>query len=129
MKLKVRYLIIVNLMHDRSVATIVDALQVGRSTVYAVAKRVREQGEAGLVDRREENGSRKRDERSLATLFRVVSCCPREYGWRRATWTRELLVETLVRETGVRIHVSTMSRALRLIGARRGAPKPTVGCP
>ena len=31
--------------------------------------------------------------------------------------------------TGVKVHVGTMSRALQLIGARLGRPKPTVGCP
>lgn len=127
--LKTRYLIIVNLMSGRSVIETVEALQVGCSTVYKVAKRFREDGEAGLVDRREENGERKLDERYLATLYDVVASSPQEYGWRRPTWTREILVETLVRETGVRIHVSTMSTALRLIGARLGRPKPTVGCP
>ena len=30
---------------------------------------------------------------------------------------------------GVKVHPATMSRALRQIGARRGRPKPTVGCP
>jgi transposase len=35
----------------------------------------------------------------------------------------------MVRLTGVRIHVTTMSRALALIKARRGRPKPIVGCP
>src|SRR6185369_6774878 len=40
-----------------------------------------------------------------------------------------LLIETLVRQTGVRVHVTTMSRALALIQARRGRPRPTVGCP
>src|SRR5207248_684623 len=45
------------------------------------------------------------------------------------TWTRELLVETLARQTGVRVHVATMSRALALIHARRGRPRPTARCP
>jgi transposase len=40
------------------------------------------------------------------------------------------LVLTLRRLTGaVTIHVGTLSRALRRIGARRGRPRPTVGCP
>ena len=41
----------------------------GRSTVYEVARRFREQGEAGLVDHREENGERKLDEWYLAVLY------------------------------------------------------------
>ena len=36
---------------------------------------------------------------------------------------------TMVRLTGVRIHVATMSRALAQTKARRGRPRPTVGCP
>lgn len=129
MKLRTRYLIIVNLMHGRSARETAAILQVGRSTVYDVAGRFRESGEAGLVDRREENGQCKLDECYLATLHVVVASSAQDYGWRRPTWTREMLVETLVRETGVRIHVSTMSVALRLIGARRSCPKPTVQCP
>jgi transposase len=127
--LKMRYLIIVNLVSGRSAAATADALNVGRSTVYAVAQRFRTAGEAGLVDRREENGPRKLDERYLATLYEVVRSDPTDHGWRRPTWTRELLRETLRQKTGVRIHVATMSVALRRIGARRGRPKPTVGCP
>jgi transposase len=127
--LKTRYLIIINLAQGRSAAATADALSVGRSTVYAVAQRFRTAGEAGLVDRREENGPRKLVERYLAALYEVVRSDPTDHGWRRPTWTRELLRETLRYQTGVRIHVATLSVALRRIGARRGRPKPTVGCP
>src|SRR5207302_10162159 len=88
-----------------------------------------QRGEWGLLDGREDNGVGKLDERYLAELYRAVRASPQGYGWRRPTWTRELLVETLARRTGVRIHVATMSRALVLIRARRGRPRPTVGCP
>ena len=127
--LKTRYLIILNLASGRSAATTAEVLKVGRSTVYAVAQRFRTLGEAGLVDRREENGPRKLDERYLATLYEVVRSDPADHGWRRPTWTRELLVKTVRQKTGVRVHVATLSVALRRIGARRGRPKPTVGCP
>ena len=40
-----------------------------------------------------------------------------------------MLVETLMKRTGVRVHVTTMSRALKVIRARRGRPRPVVGCP
>jgi transposase len=65
----------------------------------------------------------------LAKLYRVVRGTPDQYGWRRPTWTRELLVETMVRLTAIRVHVATMSRALALIKARRGRPRQRVGCP
>jgi transposase len=126
---RIRYLIIINLLNGRSAADTACALGVGRSTVYDVAKRFRQHGEVGLVDRREENGQRKLDEAYLATLYKVVAASSPDYGWRRPTWTREMLVKTMVQKTGTRIHVSTMSAALKMISARQGRPKPTVGCP
>jgi transposase len=128
-KLRMRYLIIINLVHGRSPTETARVLHVSRSSVYNVAERFREWGEAGLIDRREENGECKLDDEYLAALHEVVRSSPEQYGWRRPTWTRELLVTTLRRLTGITIHVATMSVALRLIGARRGRPKPTVGCP
>lgn len=128
-KLRVRYLIVYNLAQGSNPSQTARALGVSRSTVYRVAQRFAQWGEAGLIDRREENGEDKLDEAYLATLWEVVADSPLKHGWRRPTWTREMLVETLRRKTGVRIHVATMSRALKAIGARRGRPKPTVGCP
>jgi transposase len=127
--LKTRLLIVLNLLNGRSPPQTADVLHVHRDTVYRVARRFREQGEVGLLDRREDNGTLKLDERFLATLNEVVRSRPTDHGWRRPTWTRELLRETLARKTGVRVHVGTLSRALRLIRARRGRPRPTVTCP
>ena len=128
-KLRTRYLIVINLSNGRSPTDIARLLRVARSTVYNVGRRFREWGEAGLVDRREGNGSRKLSEDYLAALYEVVRSSPEHYGWSRPTWTRELLVKVLHRLTGVKVHVATMSIALKLINARRGRPKPIVGCP
>jgi transposase len=128
-RLRIRYLIVVNLLQHRSAQDTAAACGVGRSTVYSVAERFREFGEVGLLDRREDNGQEKLDESYLAILYKVVRSNPEAHGWRRPTWTREMLVETMRKKTGVRIHVSTMSRALKQIHARRGKPRPTVGCP
>ena len=128
-KLRTRYLVVINLANGRSAEQTAAAIQVARSSVYRIALRFREAGEAGLIDRREENGQRKLDEQYLQTLYEVVAASPEQYGWPRPTWTREMLVRTLRRLTGVRIHVTTMSRALGLIDAHRGRPKPTVACP
>ncbi|MEZ6133268.1 MAG: IS630 family transposase [Pirellulaceae bacterium] len=124
--LKTRYLIVLNLVESRSVTDTARALKVGRSTVYRVARRFREKGVDGLVDQREENGTTKMDDAFLSTLWEVVESSPLDYGWKRPTWTREMLVETMETQTGVKIHVSTMSVALAKIGARRGRPKPIV---
>jgi transposase len=125
-RLKTRYQMVKNLLEGRSVADTARALGVAESTVRRVAARFREAGEAGLIDRREENGERKLDEDFLGILHKVVMGNPPDYGWRRPTWTRELLVKTMQKLTGQKIHAATMSRALKQIGARRGRPKPTV---
>lgn len=128
-KCRTRYLIVINLVNGRSPSEVAHLLRVSRSTVYNVARRFREWGTAGLVDRREGNGERKLDEDYLAALYEAVRSSPEQYGWTRPTWTRELLVQTLHRLTGVKIHVASMSVALRRIDARRGRPQPIVGCP
>jgi transposase len=128
-KLHRRYLIIINLLNRRGAYATAEVLGVHNTTVYRVAKRFIEQGEAGLLDAREDNGEAKLDERFLAILDEAVRSSPEKYGWPRPTWTRELLVETLARRTRVRISVGTMSRALALIKARRGRPRPIVRCP
>lgn len=128
-KVKQRYLIMVNLISGRPPTAVSDVLQVARSTVYRVAERFRFLGEAGLLDHREDNGQTKLDESYLAILYGVVKSNPQEHGWKRPTWTREILVETMMQKTGVRIHPATMSRALKSIRARRGNPRPVVRCP
>ena len=126
---RLRYLIILNVWNGRSAREIEGVLKVHNTTVYRVVRRFREHGEAALWDGREDNGAEKLSEHFLQILDRVVRSNPQEHGWRRPTWTREILVETMVRKTGVRIHVATMSRALALIRARRANPRPRVKCP
>jgi transposase len=126
---RLRYLIILNLYHGRGAYETAEVLQVHNTTVYRVARRFRERGEVSLWDRREDNGEAKVTEAYLGVLHEVVRSTPAAHGWRRPSWTCELLVETLVRKTGVRIHPDTMSRALARIHARRGRPRPRVACP
>ena len=64
------------------------------------------------MDRREDNGEQKLTEWYLGHLHELVSGQPTDYGERRPTWTRELLVKVMARRTGMWIHVTTMSRAL-----------------
>jgi transposase len=99
------------------------------ATVRRVRKRFAEHGYCGLLDRRQDNGDLKLDDDYLDRLKELVDQTPREFGYLRTTWTRELLVKVMVKETGIRIHPSTMSHALRRIKARRGRPRPIVGCP
>lgn len=126
---RLRYLMIFNVLNGRSGRQTAEVLKVHNTTVYRVVQRFQQYGEAGLYDGRSDNGTDKLDEGYLSRLHTIVSGTPQDYGWRRPTWTRELLVATMVRLTGIRIHVTTMSRALAWIKARRGRPKATVGCP
>ena len=127
--LRTRYLVIINLLNCRSAYETAEVLGIHNTTVYRIASRFRQYEEAGLLDAREDNGAEKLNEVFLGILDRIVRGSPQDYGWRRPTWTRDLLVETMVRETGVRIALTTMSRALALIQARRGRPRPRVRCP
>ena len=126
---RLRYLMIINVINGRSTRQTAKVLQVHHTTVGRVVARFRRYGEAGLQDGRTDNGEEKLSEDYLQRLHCIVSNSPELYGWRRPTWTRELLIETMVRLTGVRIDTTTMSRALAQIKARRGRPKPIVGCP
>ena len=108
---------------------IAEAVGFSRSWVSRVIARFDAVGMAGLEDRREDNGVLKVDAWFLDLLYEVVGKRPSDYGFARPTWTRELLVKVMARLTNVGIHVSTMSRALKAIGARRGRPRPTVRCP
>src|SRR5208282_5573084 len=99
---RVRYLIIINVWNGRGAREIQKVLNVHNTTVYRVVKRFRERGEASLWDGREDNGGEKLSEDFLGALDQLVRSSPQDHGWRRPTWTRELLVETMVRKTGVR---------------------------
>ncbi len=127
--LAMRCQIILHAAKGRGSRIIAEAVGCSRSWVSRVIRRFVDYGEAGVMDRREDNGVLKLDEWYLDTLVEIVGKCPTDYGRRRPTWTRELLVEIMAELTGQRIHPATMSRALKMIGARRGRPKPVVRCP
>ena len=114
---------------QRKRAGIAEAAGCSLSWVQRVLRRFVEFGTSGLYDGREDNGSLKIDEWYLSVLYETVDQSPRDYHYLRPTWTQELLVKVMQYRTGVRVHRATMSRALAMIGARLGRPRPTVGCP
>jgi transposase len=127
--LAARCLMILHAAKGHSSRQIAEAVDCHRSWVSRVLTRFRDEGLAGLMDGREDNGQMKVTEEYLGTLRELVSGRPTDYGRRRPTWTRELLVDIMDEQTGTRINPGTMSRALKAIGARRGRPKPVVRCP
>jgi transposase len=108
---------------------IAESVGCGVSWVGQVRSRFVAGGVGSLVDRREDNGELKIDERFLSLLHDLVDGSPQDHGYPRPTWTQELLVQVMHQKTGVKVHVGTMSRALAQIKARLGRPRPTVGCP
>ncbi len=102
-----------------------------KSQVYRVAERFIAQGLTGLADRREDNGERKITEDYEIVLFRLIEDekSPQNFGYRRPTWTQELLVLVLAEQTGIAISVPAMSRLLTRLGIGLRRPKPIVGCP
>lgn len=113
----------------RSRAVVAEGVGCSVSWVGRVLRRFVQLGIAGLLDRREDNGPRKLDERYLAILHEVVAGSPQDYGYPRPTWTRELLVRVMWQLTGIEVHPGTMSRALQMNGSRLGRPRPVVRCP
>jgi transposase len=120
---------VLSLVQGRTPTEIYKVMACSPSQVYRVAQRFVEQGLAGLADRRQDNGDLKVTEEYETLLFVVVASSPRRYGYRRPTWTQELLILVLAKETGVRISRTTMCRLLKRHRIRLGRPKPVVGCP
>jgi transposase len=125
----VRYLVVLRSADGWSGKRITTALGCCASTVSRTLDRWEAYGEAGLVDRREDNGTTKADDLYAETVLWVLEATPREFFHRRPTWTRRLLVETAAAYTGVAVSVTTMGRLLKRLGVRRGRPKPTAPCP
>ena len=87
-----------------------------KSQVYRVAERFITEGLAGLADRREDNGERKITPVYERELLSLVEQLPQEFGYRRPTWTQELLILVLAERVEISISVSAMSRLLRRSG-------------
>lgn len=125
-----RYLIVVRSSEGWSGRRIAGALGCSGSTVSRTLDRYEAYGEAGLLDRREDNGRPKADDLYVQTVRWILAGTPRDFLHRRPTWTRALLIETARRFTGgVTVSRTTMGRVLRAIHARRGRAKPTAPCP
>lgn len=113
----------------RSAREVVDTLGCVRSHVYRTLGRFCEGGWAALLDRRRNNGVPKVNEIFCETIRELVVETPREHGYMRPTWTRELLAIVAGAQTGINVSVCVIGRILRRNGSRRGKPKPAVTCP
>ena len=126
---RTRCLIVLRASDGWKPGQIAKALDCSRSHVHRTLGRFEAFGLAGLIDRREDNGRRKADERYVQTVRRILHQRPRDFGHRRPTWTKRLLIETAARQTQVLVSRTTMGRVLRTLRARRGRAKPLGPCP
>lgn len=126
---RTRCLIILRAAEGWGGSRIVAALSCSRSHVDRTLNRFEAEGVSGLVDRREDNGTPKADETYIATVREILRDRPRDFGHRRTTWTKRLLIDTAAKQTGVRVSKTTMGRVLKTLRARRGRAKPLGPCP
>jgi transposase len=126
---RTRCLIVLRADEGWSSGRIAAALNCSRSHVDRTVARFAGDGLCGLIDRREDNGTRKADERYIATVRRILRRRPRDFGHRRTTWSKRLLIATAKKQTGVTVSRTTMGRVLRTLRARRGRAKPLGPCP
>ena len=124
-----RFHVVTLLGVGKSSPKIADLLGIATSTVVRTARRFAEEGVVGLYDKRRLNGKPKTDGAFRARVTELLQRTPEHFGWKRPTWTRELLCLQMKREGRPAVDVSTMGRALARIGARLGMPKPVVLCP
>lgn len=126
---RIRYRIVLLGGQNWSGGRISRALGCSASTVSRTLSGWEHYGQAGLIDRREDNGQAKADALYARTVAWILESSPQAFFHRRPTWTRQLLIETARRSTGVTISRTTMGRLLKRLKVRRGRPKPDAPCP
>jgi len=126
---RVRYLIVLRVDRGHSGKRIARELGCCGATVSRTIGRYETLGEAGLLDRREDNGQAKADALYARTVAWILESSPQDFLHRRPTWTRRLLIDTARRYTGVSVSLTTMGRLLKKLKVRRGRPKPLAPCP
>ena len=93
--MRCRCKVILALVQGKTPTMIAQGGLCAKSQVYRVAERFLTEGLAGLADRREDNGQPKITPAYQAELLRLVEESPQEFGYRRPTWTQELLILVL----------------------------------
>lgn len=126
---RVRYRIVLLSDQRFSGKQIARALGCSTSTVSRTLSRFERYGQAGLIDRREDNGRTLADGLYARMVAWILESTPQAFFHRRPTWTKRLLIQTAKAYTGVTVSRTTMGRVLKRLRARRGRPKPDAPCP
>ena len=124
-----RFHVVARLGLGKSSPQVAEELDIARSTVVRTAHRFADAGIAGLYDQRRGNGKPKADDAFRRRVAKLLERTPEHFGWRRPTWTRELLCLQMKQEGWLVVAACTMGRVLACLGARLGMPKPVVLCP
>lgn len=126
---RIRYRIVLLSEQNFSGRQIARALGCSPSTVSRTRSRWESYGQAGLIDRREDNGPVLASDRYLHTVAWILESSPQAFFHRRPTWSKRLLIQTAKGYTGVSVSLTTMGRILQRLKVRRGRPKPDAPCP
>ena len=124
--MRCRCKVVLTLVRGKAPTMIVEGGLCAKSQAYRIAGRFLAGGLAGLADRREDNGRPKITPAYQAELLRLVDQSPQEFGYRRPTWTQELLILVLAERAAVAVSTATMSRLLGRMGVGLRRPKPVV---
>jgi len=124
-----RVLAVAGVAAGRKVAKVAEELACARSFVYRVVARYLEEGREALFDGRAWNGQSKTDDAFRSEVRELIRGTPRDHGYIRNTWTRELLALVMESRGYTRVSANTMGRVLAALRARLGRPKPIVKCP
>lgn len=128
-RLSARYRIIVLSAEGWSRPRIAAAVGWNVASITEVRKRWLREGEAGLIDKREDNGPCKVTDCYAAMLRTLTGDRSTDWGHRRPTWTLRLLIGTMRRLTGIAISATTMSRLLKRLCVRSKVVKTLTPCP
>jgi hypothetical protein len=66
------------------------------ATAVNTANRYLAFGLQGLDDQRKQNGRRKVTPKLSSAVKRIIKKSPQQFGWRRPTWTKELMIKVLL---------------------------------
>lgn len=124
-----RYRIIVLSAEGWSRPRIAAAVGWNVASITAVRKRWLAEGEAGLIDKREDNGPCKVTDHYAATVRILTRDRSTDWGHRRPTWTLRLLITSMTELTGITISPTTMSRLLKRLRVRSKVVKALTPCP
>ena len=108
--LLVRAQIVALLGRGRRARETADLVGSVRSHVYRTARRFRDRGRDGLLDGRRDNGQELATEAFDRVVLELISGSPSDGGFKRPTWTRELLVRVAAERTGIRVSLTAWAQ-------------------